>query len=50
VGAKDAWKTGCAFNFTAGYSGLSGLVKVGVATEVDSEGPARLLELTAFPE
>jgi hypothetical protein len=47
LGAKDAWKTGYAFNFTAEYSGLSGLVKVGVAMKVDSEGPARLLELTA---
>ena len=47
--AKDAGKTGYGFNFTAGYSGLFGLVKAGVASEVDSEGSVRLLKITACP-
>ncbi|WP_243063517.1 DUF6541 family protein [Humibacter sp. RRB41] len=45
--AKDAGKTGFGFNFTAGYTGLGGLVRAGVATEVDHEGSARLLKITA---
>ena len=47
VYAKDAGNTGYGFNFVAGYSGLIGLVQAGVATEVDHQGHARLLKITA---